>query len=65
VEIRCALMKYENEKAKPAHYLVQIVDLDNPKDQQQEWFSKQHELVSDPNWQEPSVFIIFTIKCGH
>ena len=33
VEVHCALIKYENEKAKLAHYLVQIVDYDEPYDQ--------------------------------
>jgi len=33
VEIHCAIIEYENEKAKSAHYLVQLVDLD---DQRQE-----------------------------
>ena len=28
--------------------MVQLVDLDNPRYQQQEWFSKWHELVTDP-----------------
>ena len=36
------------QKAKSAHYLVQLVDLDNHRDQKQEWFSEQHELISDP-----------------
>jgi len=32
VEVHCALIAYENEKAKLAYYLVQIVDFDNPDD---------------------------------
>jgi len=32
------LIEYENEKIKPAHYLIQIVDFDDPNDQRQEWF---------------------------
>ena len=32
-EIYSALIEYENGKAKPAHYLVQIVYCDDPKDQ--------------------------------
>jgi len=30
--VRCALIKYENGKAKLAHYLIQIVDFDDPID---------------------------------
>jgi len=33
VEADCVLIEYENEKAKPAHYLIQIVDFDDPNDQ--------------------------------
>ena len=32
VEVHCALIKYKNEKAKPAHYLVKIVDFDDSDD---------------------------------
>ena len=32
VEVRCTLIEYENEKAKLAHYLIQIVDFDDPED---------------------------------
>jgi len=38
VEVHCIVLEYENEKAKVVHYLVQLVDLDDPNDQQQEWF---------------------------
>jgi len=34
VKVHYALIEYENVKAKPTHYLVQLVDLDNPRDQQ-------------------------------
>ena len=33
VETHCALIEYENRKAKPAHYLVQLLDLNNLRDQ--------------------------------
>jgi len=44
-----ALIEYENEKAKPANYLIQIVDYDNLNDQRQEWISElPMHLVTDP-----------------
>ena len=36
LEVHCALIKYENGKVKPAHYLVQIIDYNNPYDQRQD-----------------------------
>ena len=33
VEVHCVIIEYENEKAKLAHYRIQLVDLDDPKDQ--------------------------------
>ena len=36
VEMHCAIIEYENVKGKPAHYLIQIVDLYDPNDQQYE-----------------------------
>ena len=33
LEVHCALIEYENGRAKPAHCLVQIVDYDDPYDQ--------------------------------
>jgi len=33
MEIYSALIEYENEKAKPVHYLIEIVDCDDPNDQ--------------------------------
>ena len=35
MEVYSALIEYENEKAKPAQYLVQIIDCDDPNDQRQ------------------------------
>ena len=32
VEVYCALIEYENGKIKPAHYLTQIIYLDDPND---------------------------------
>ena len=40
VEVHCVVIEYENGKVKPAHYLIQIVDLNDPNDQQQERFSE-------------------------
>ena len=33
LKVYSALIDYENGKVKPAHYLVQIVDYDDPNDQ--------------------------------
>ena len=35
LEVLSALIEYENRKAKPAHYLIQIVDCNDPNDQRQ------------------------------
>jgi len=41
LEVHCALIEYENEKANSTHYLVQIVDYDDLYDQRQEWFPER------------------------
>ena len=41
VEVRYAIIEYENRKAKPAHYLIRLIDLEDLDDQQLEWFLKQ------------------------
>ena len=38
VEVHCTLIEYENRKAKPTNYLIQIVDFNDPNDRLQEWF---------------------------
>jgi len=48
VQLQCAIIDYENAKVKPVDYLVQIIDLNDPNDQQQKRFPKRQELVSDP-----------------
>jgi len=48
VEVHCALVEYEKGKAQSAHYLIQIIDFDDPYDQRQEWFSERRELFTDP-----------------
>jgi len=35
ISIHCALIEYENEKAKPAYYLIQLTDLEDLNDQRQ------------------------------
>jgi len=32
IEVHCALIEYENEKAKPVYYLAQLTDLQDLKD---------------------------------
>ena len=49
MKIYSALIEYENRKAKLAHYLVQIVDCDDPNDQQQNWIHGDPiHIVTDP-----------------
>jgi len=33
VEVHYAVIEYENRKAKPANYLVQFIDIEEPNDQ--------------------------------
>ena len=33
IEVHCIVIEYENEKAKPTHYLIQLIDLKDPHDQ--------------------------------
>ena len=47
VQVHCAIIEYQNGKAKPANYLVQLVDLFNPNYEWQERFSEWQEVVSD------------------
>ena len=54
-------MHYENEKAKPTHYLIQIVDYDDLYGQRQEWAPKLWELTTDPTWD----FLTSIINVGH
>jgi len=46
--VHCTVIEYENKNAKPAYYLVQLVDLDDPNGQWQEWFLEPQEVVTDP-----------------
>ena len=47
IKVHCAVIEYENGKAKAANYLIQLVDLDDPNYQQQEWFSEWQEVVGN------------------
>ena len=47
VEVHCAVIEYENENAKSAHYLIQWTDLEDLGDQQQEWFPAWQGVVTD------------------
>jgi len=38
IEVHYAVIEYENEKVKPAHYLIRLIDLEDLDDQRQEWF---------------------------
>jgi len=48
LKVHCPLIEYENRKVKPAHYLVQIIDYNDPYDQHQEWFAGRGGIVIDP-----------------
>ena len=41
VEVYCAVIEYENEKAKLAHYLIRLNDLEDLDDQRQGWFPQR------------------------
>jgi len=49
LEVYSALIECKNGIAKPAHYLVQIVDCDDPNDQRQNWIHRDLvHIVTDP-----------------
>jgi len=48
VEVNCAVIEYENGKAKPAHYLIRLTDLEDLDDQRQERFPERKAVVTDP-----------------
>ena len=48
VEVRYAVIEYENEKVKPAHYLIRLTDLEDFDDQRQVWFPERKGVVTDP-----------------
>jgi len=35
IEVHCAVIEYENEKAKSSHYLIRLTDLEDLDDQSQ------------------------------
>ena len=41
VNVHYVVIEYENGKVKLAHYLILVVDLDNPNNQHKEWFSER------------------------
>ena len=47
VEVHCVVIEYENGKAKPAHYLIQLIDSEDLDDQRQEWFLERQGVVTD------------------
>jgi len=38
----------KNGRVKLAHYLVQLINLDEPNDRWKQWFPKRQGIVSDP-----------------
>ena len=47
LEVHCAVIECENEKAKPTHYLIRLTDLEDL-DQGQEWFAERQGVVPNP-----------------
>jgi len=47
VKVLCAVIEYENEKGKPAYYLIRLIDLEDHDGQQQEWFPERQGVVID------------------
>ena len=41
VEVHCPVIEYKNGRAKSAHYLIQLTDLEDLDDQRQEWFPER------------------------
>jgi len=35
------------KKVKPVYYLIQLIDLEDPNDQRQQWFLERQEVVTD------------------
>ena len=35
------------KKVKPVYYLIQLIDLEDPSDQRQQWFLERQEVVID------------------
>jgi len=48
VEVHYAVIEYENGKAKPAHYLVRLANLEYVDDERQEWLPERQGVVTDP-----------------
>ena len=48
LEVHCALIEYENEKTKPAYYLIQIVDYDDPMISDKTGFQNEEALLVTP-----------------
>ena len=48
VEVYCAVVGYEDGKAKIAYYLIRLTDLEDLDDQRQESFPERQEVVTDP-----------------
>ena len=45
VQEHCAIIECENKKSKPAHSLVQLVNLDDRNYQHEEWFLEHQDLL--------------------
>jgi len=48
VEVHCAVIEYENGKAKPVHYLILLTNLEDLDDQRQEWFLERQGVITNP-----------------
>jgi len=67
IEVHCAVIEYGNEKAKPAHYLIQLTDLEDLDDKRQEWFPERQGVVTNPTSARVIGFfnIYYEMHCGN
>lgn len=64
LEVYSALIEYENGKAKPANYLLQIIDCDDLNDKGQSWVhGNLVHLVTDPALSRAVGFFNFYHQC--
>jgi len=66
LDVYSALTECENEKAKLAHYLIQIVNCDDVNDQRQSWvLGNSVHLVTNPTLSRAIGFFNIYHQCWH
>ena len=63
VEAHCAVIKYENGRAKPTLYVIRLIDLEDLDDQRQEWFLERPRGVTNPALARAIGFFNIITKC--